>query len=67
MAVAGRQLNAGAGRHAERTGEHTGREGQDGEGFAHLSLREVAAADPHHPMCRFSVQRHQCCMFLVIL
>lgn len=64
MAVAGEQHKAGAGRHAERERECTGGEGQDREGRAHISLREMAAVDPRHPLRWCSVLRHQRCMFV---
>lgn len=63
VAVAGRRLEAGAGRHAEREGELAGGEGQDSEGCSHLSLCEVAAPDSGHPLCWRSVLRNQRCTF----
>lgn len=63
VAVAGGQLKAGAGRHAEREGALSGREGKDCEGCSHLSLCEMAASDSGHPMCWCSVLRNQRCTF----
>lgn len=61
VAVAGGQLKAGDGWHAERKRQQAGRESQDCEGCSHLSLCEMAAADSHHPLCWYTVLWHQCC------
>lgn len=67
VAVAGRQLKGGAGRHAEREGELAGREDKDCEGRSHISLCEMAASGTGHPMCWHSVLRNQRCTFSILL